>query len=130
MQAGCAVDGRPKRTKSRLRTLDDLDNRTRAAQYAQKLVLGLQSDLGGADQISTAKRELIKRIALAGALAEDLECRWLQGEPVDLDEYAKIANVQRRLLATIGLERRAKDITEVDPLFRQFVDAYNKPEAA
>jgi hypothetical protein len=41
---------------------------------ARELVLELESDLGRADQLTVAERELIKRAALCGALAEDLKC--------------------------------------------------------
>lgn len=96
-----------------LRTLDDLDGRTKAAKLAQRLVAGLVDDLGG--DLTIAQRQIVQRIALAGAVAEDLEARWLAGERVDLVDYVRVVNCERRLLATIGLgrvQRRAYDATE------------------
>jgi hypothetical protein len=97
--------------KFKLRTLDDLDQRTNAAHSARALISDLQNDLGGADVLSAGMRELIKRTALVGGLCEDLETRWVQGEKIDIGHYALLANAQRRLLATIGLDRRPRDVT-------------------
>jgi hypothetical protein len=39
----------------------------------------------------------------------------LAGRPVDVAEHLAAVNAQRRVIATIGLERRARDVTP-DPL--------------
>jgi hypothetical protein len=110
--------------KVRLRSLGDLDCRTSAARRARDLVMGLENDLGGADQLSTGQREIIKRAALSGAILEDVEVRWLEGQKIDVGDYALLANAQRRLLATVGLERRAKDVSpEDDRLTARFLSA-------
>jgi hypothetical protein len=100
--------------KVRLRSLDDLDCRTSAAKRARDLVNRLENDCGGPDQLSTGQREIIKRAALSGAVLEDIEVHWLEGQKIDVGDYALLANSQRRLLATIGLERRARDVTPAD----------------
>lgn len=100
------------RTPARLRTLSDLDGRTRAARLAQTLVENLERDLGG--DLSAAKRELVKRSALIGAVCEDAEARWLEGAPVDVATYAALADRQRRILQALGLNRVAKDVTPHD----------------
>ncbi len=115
---------KPPRTRAgkvRLRSLDDLDQRTAAARAARTLVAGLESDLG--KEPSTGERELIKRIAIAGAIAEDIETRWLQGARIDIAEYATLINAQRRLCVTIGLERRARDVTPKPDLTTRVIDA-------
>lgn len=110
--------------KVRLRSLDDLDCRTSAARRAHDLVAGLENDLGGANNLSTGQREIIKRAALSGVVCEDLECKWLEGAKIDVSDYALLANAQRRLLATVGLERRAKDVSpEADRLTARFLSA-------
>jgi hypothetical protein len=110
-------DGAPRtrQGKVRLRSLDDLDNRTAAARRARDLVADLESDLGGGDGLPVGLRELIKRAAMLGAIVEDCEVRWLERRPVDLAEYLSAVNAQRRVLATIGLDRRPRDVTP-DPL--------------
>jgi hypothetical protein len=100
--------------KVRLRSLDDLDHRTAAAKRARDLVAGLEADAGGAEQLSTGQRELCKRAALAGAILEDVEVSWIQGQRIDVGDYALLANSQRRLLATIGIERQPRLIEDDD----------------
>ena len=99
------------RPSASLRTLDDLDGRTRAAKLAQRLVAGLEADLGGGDALSVGARELIKRAALLGAIVEDCEVRWLERKPVDIDTYLAAVNAQRRVLVTVGLDRVPRDVT-------------------
>ena len=106
---------RTRQGKVRLRSLDDLDNRTAAARRARDLVADLEADLGGGDRLPIGLRELVKRAAMLGAIVEDCEVRWLERKPVDLAEYLSAVNAQRRVLATIGLDRRPRDITP-DPL--------------
>ncbi len=98
--------------KARINSLADLDGRTHAAKKASGLVADLTSDLG-ADP-STGQRQLIVRVAICSVVIEDLETRWIGGEPIDFAEYCRLLNTQRRLLATIGLERRARDVTPPD----------------
>ena len=97
--------------KVRLLCLDDLDRRTRACKQALSLRDGFLSDLGGEDYASTAQRELAQRAAILGAMLEDQEARYLQGEPVELAEFCTLVNAQRRVLSDIGLDRRQRDVT-------------------
>lgn len=112
---GAAVNdgGNPPDTggKSRLLTLDSLDGRTAAAKLARGLIGAIESDLGGADALSAGERQLVQRAAILGAVAEDSEARWMAGEPIDSAAYLATINAQRRVLATLGLGRRSRDIT-------------------
>jgi hypothetical protein len=104
--------GRGRSTKPVVRSIADLDGRTQAARRARQLVEDIEADLGGAESLNTAQRELVKRAALAGALAEDLEVRWLQGEQIKVIAYARLISAQRRLCTTLGLDRRKmRDVT-------------------
>jgi len=40
-----------------------------------------------------------------------MEARWLTGHPIDVAAYCALVNVQRRLLTTVGLQRRPRDVT-------------------
>jgi hypothetical protein len=106
--------------KARLRSLDDLDHRTAAAKRAAALVAGIERDLGGSEQLSVAQRAIIQRAALCGAILEDREVLWLQGKEIDVNAYATITNCLRRLLETVGLERRAKTIV---PSLAEYLEA-------
>jgi hypothetical protein len=92
-------------------TLGDLDRRTAAYRETRKLIDEIEGDLGGGDRLSTGERQLVQRAAVLGAVLTDTESRWIEGEPVDLTGYCTIVNAQRRVLETIGLRRRSKDVT-------------------
>jgi hypothetical protein len=72
------------------------------------------ADLGGDDAISAAERSIVRRAATLTVELERLELRFATaGEATadDLDLYQRTAGNLRRLLESIGLERRARDVT-------------------
>jgi hypothetical protein len=71
------------------------------------------SDLGGTDVMSEAEHSIVRRAATITIELERLEAKFSAGEAVDgdLDLYQRGANSLRRLLETVGLERRARDVT-------------------
>jgi hypothetical protein len=101
----------PDAPKVRLMTLGDLDGRTAAARAAKALIADLEADLGGADRLSAGERVIVGRAAVATAMIEDIEARWLSGRSLDVAAYCALVNVQRRLLTTVGLQRRPRDVT-------------------
>jgi hypothetical protein len=107
-QPGSTVSAAP---KVRLLTLADLDGRTRAAQAVSKTITSIATDLGGSEHLSTGEHQIIRRAALTGAMLEDMAARWLMGEPVDPGLYATLSNAERRLLETVGLKRRPRDVS-------------------
>ncbi|CAN7208718.1 hypothetical protein LJR225_000721 [Phenylobacterium sp. LjRoot225] len=111
-QAQSPTDPSPKAgPKTRLRTLNDLDRRTRAAQATFKLRDEIAEDLGGLDGLSAMERELVANSALMGAMLRDLGASYLTGAQIDLTEFMALANAQRRLLEALGLRRRPRDVT-------------------
>jgi hypothetical protein len=80
------------------------------ARRFHDLVVGHVVDAGGRDMISEAHFSLIKRAAALECELEQLEGRLSQGEQIDLDQYGRAAGQLRRILQTVGLERRAKTI--------------------
>jgi hypothetical protein len=102
---------RPDAAKVRLLTIADLDGRTNAAKSAKALIADIESDLGGADRLSTGKRVLVGRAAITAAMIEHIEASWLSGRPVDTGEYNALVNSLRRLLSDLGLERKPRDVT-------------------
>jgi hypothetical protein len=97
--------------KTRLLTLGELDGRTIAARNVRTLIDSIESDLGGSDRLSAAEREIVRRAALASAMLEHQEAAWLTGGGLDVGAYTALANLLRRLLTTVGLERRPRDVT-------------------
>lgn len=104
--------------KQRLLSLGDIDGRTKAFRKTLDLIACIEEDLGGCDQLSTGQRQLIQRAALTGALLEDLEAKWLAGEPIDPALYATLGNAQRRLFETVGLRRVPRDVTSLGDILR------------
>ena len=110
-----ALRNPPRRSKTRqgkvrLLTLDHLDQRSAAYAYACNLIATLSSDLGGDAAMSEGERQLVTRAAMVGAIVADFEGRWVAGQQVQLSDYLAAVNVQRRVLATLGLERRQRTI--------------------
>ena len=97
-------------------TIGTVDGRTRPAKAFERIIVDLVSDLGGADIISRAELEIIRRAAGLGVLATLIEAKILNGDDVNPTEYQSIANAQGRLLTRLGLKRRQRDITPPDPL--------------
>lgn len=92
-------------------TLDHLDGRTAAAKRARDLVAAIECDLGGSDHLSEAEKQMVQRAAVLGAVIEHAEAMCLAGAEVDMGEYLAAINAQRRVFMTVGLERRARDVT-------------------
>jgi hypothetical protein len=97
--------------KVRLLTLGDLDRRTVAARKVEELISDIQSDLGGREELSTLQVQLVQRAAVLGAILEDMETRWLKGEPMDATAYSTVINAQKRLAELLGIKRLARDVT-------------------
>ena len=97
--------------KFRLLTLAELDKRTSAARRAHDLIDSVTADLGGPDRLATGERQIVQRAAMIGTMAEDIEARWLLGEPVDATVLCTLANAQRRLFESVGLSRRPREVT-------------------
>lgn len=79
------------------------------------------SDLGGKDGISQAEYSIVRRVATLTVELEKLEMRFADADHAnskDLDLYQRAAGNLRRLLESIGLERKARDIT---PTLEQFL---------
>jgi hypothetical protein len=97
--------------KAKLTTLAELDGRTLAARNVREVISSIEADLGGPDNISTARRAIIENAAVLGAVVQDMGAKWISGEQVDLNLYSTLSNTRRRLLESVGLDFRAMDIT-------------------
>jgi hypothetical protein len=72
------------------------------------------SDLGCEANCSAAEKSLVRRIAVLSIELEALEQKFaIAGEasPNQLDLYGRSAGNLRRMLESLGLERRARDVT-------------------
>jgi len=71
------------------------------------------SDLGGLDVTSEAERSIARRACVLEIELERLEARFAVGEAQgdEIDLYSRMTNTLCRLLESLGLQRRAKDVT-------------------
>jgi hypothetical protein len=106
---------RPKNLRAKVsngtRLHAEADGRTIWSRRFRDLVLGHISDLGGRSVLSEAQIALIKRAATLEVELERMEGKLSQGENVDLDKYGRATGNLRRVLESLGLERRPRDIT-------------------
>jgi hypothetical protein len=94
--------------------------------WCRRLKTCLQDYTSDIPDASTAERSLMRRAAVLEVELETLERRFaLAGEakPDDLDLYQRTAGNLRRLLQTIGLERRSRDVT---PSLREIEQHYRE----
>jgi hypothetical protein len=90
------------------------------ARRFHDLVVGHIADTGGRDMLSEAQLALCKRAAALECECVQLEGRLSQGEQIDLDRYGRAASHLRRLLESVGLERKPRSVTRtVDEYARQ-----------
>ena len=94
-------------------------------RYAD-LVAGHCSDYGGRETLSEAQFSLIRR-AIEVEL-ETLEGRLSRGESVNLDHYGRGASHLRRILESLGLERKARNVTpsSIEECIREIDQFYEK----
>lgn len=84
------------------------------ARRLRDVLNALVTDLGGECAVSEAERSICRRAATLTTEMERLETKFaLAGEadPADLDLYQRTAGTLRRLLESVGLKRRPKDVT-------------------
>jgi hypothetical protein len=93
--------------------LPDIDGRTMWARRLRDLTAMLVADQGGDDMISAAKMAIVRRAAIIQVELELRELRFADEEPsyLQLEQYSRISGNLRRMLESVGLERRAKDVT-------------------
>ncbi len=92
-------------------TLPGADGRSTVARRYHDICAAIASDQGGADRMSEARLQLVRRFAAAAVLAEQMEARLAMGEEIDIGQHAHLSSTLCRLAQRIGLKRVARDIT-------------------
>jgi hypothetical protein len=97
--------------------IEGVDARSAWMRRFRDLIQDYAKDLGG--DITEAEKRLVRRAAMLTLQAEMLDAKFAEHETLarreDLEIYQRVSNSLRRLLETLGLQRRARDITP-DPL--------------
>lgn len=119
------VSGKSRRplTKSVLRSaisrgaheLDNVDRRNVAMRRLRRLIGNHTSDLGGPSNISHSEQMLVQRASMMCLLAEMQEEQFLLSNmkisAKEMTTYLHLSGSLGRILSTLGLERRSKDVT-------------------
>jgi hypothetical protein len=94
--------------------LPGVDGRSAWVRRCKELIADHIADLGGEANTSAAERSLIRRASVMTVELERLEVKFAtagEASPDDLELYQRTAGNLRRLLESIGLRRRARDVT-------------------
>src|SRR5262245_14227268 len=93
--------------------LPDVDGRSAHARRKRGLVAAFVADLGGPDEASTAERILADKAATLTLQLQGLEARMEEGDTshTTLDLFGRGVGHLNRVLKTMGIKRRAKDVT-------------------
>jgi len=100
-----------------------IDHRGATMRRLRDLIALYTSDLGGEDFVSEAVRCLIRRAAMLQLQCELLDQRFAQagGEATSaqLIDYQRTSSALRRILESLGLERRAKPVMSLEQYIAQ-----------
>ncbi len=99
--------------------LQRLDKRTKIARAVLARIGQLESDAGGADSISAARRSLIRHAAWLDAIVDSHELRLAAGEQLDVGAYTQALNSLLGLFRLIGLERKARPAKRLRDVMEQ-----------
>lgn len=90
---------------------DQLDRRTNASKFLDRMVSEIQADLGGADALSVIEKALIEAFAGACITMHMLNTQLALGEQIDLSQHAQACSAMTRIATRLGLQRRQRNIT-------------------
>jgi hypothetical protein len=94
--------------------LPGLEGRSLLARRFRDLIAQHTMALGGESNVSQAQLSLIRRAAALTVELERWETRFADDDgakPLALDQYQRCLNSLRRVLESLGLERKSRDIT-------------------
>jgi hypothetical protein len=89
-----------------------MDQRFRHLAVVRARLATLESDLsaGEAERLSFAQRRLANHAVWADTMLEELERRFARGDEIDFMAFATVLNTLNRVLRTLGIQRRAKEL--------------------
>ena len=90
--------------------LPSVDGRSLLARRYRDIANQVAVDAGGADCLSEAKLQLIRRFSAVACLAEAMESKLAQGKQIDITEHSLLCSTMTRLAQRIGVERVPKNV--------------------
>ena len=104
--------------------ISGVDGRSVWVRRCKELIADHTSDLGGADNMSAAEVSIVRRASVLETELERLEVKFAleveRAAAEDLELYSRAAANLRRLLESVGLKRRPKN---VNPTLRDYLQA-------
>ena len=98
--------------------LAGVDGRSATFRRYRDILASLCSDMGG--DPSEAQLQIARRASSLAVWCEEQDAAAVNGQPFDIAAYTTASNSLRRLLADLGLERRARNVT---PTLRAYIDS-------
>jgi hypothetical protein len=103
--------------------LHGIDHRSRWMRRLSDLISQHVADAGGEDYCSQAELVLIRRCAMLTLQLELMEHRWAENDgeasAKQLEVYQRVANSLHRILAGLGLQRRAKPVMTLGEILHE-----------
>jgi hypothetical protein len=118
-------DTRPSRIRSAVsngrRMFVEGDGNSAWSRRYRDLIIGHVNDMGGDALLSESEKSLIRRASAIECELEQMEGLLSRREPVDLDAFTRAAGHLRRILETLGLQRRQRDAA---PSLAEYLSRY------
>jgi len=89
--------------------LPNVDGRIVARRY-RDIMCAVASDQGGAERLSEARLQLVRRFSAASVLAEQMEACLARGEQITIQEYSLLVSTMVRVAQRIGIDRVPRDV--------------------
>lgn len=89
--------------------LNNVDARSIVFRRYREILASLVSDMGG--DPSEAQEQIARRAASLAIWCEQADTDAANGTPIDIGAYTTASNTLRRLLESLGLERKARNVT-------------------
>jgi hypothetical protein len=90
--------------------LPNVDGRSLVARRYRDIVYAVASDQGGAEHLSEARLQLIRRFSGTCVLSEQMEARLARGEKINVQEYSLLVSTMVRVIQRIGIDRVPRDV--------------------
>jgi hypothetical protein len=100
--------------------LPGVDGRSLIARRYHDIASAIIADQGGADHLSEARLQLVRRFAAAAVIAEQMEAKLASGAEINIVEHAQLSSTLVRIASHIGINRIPKSIT---PSLADYLDA-------
>lgn len=97
--------------RPKLLTRDQIDGRTVSARQFDQLVIAIEADLGGADQLTAIERSLVEGFVGATIVLKNLNARMCLGQEIDITDLSHSISSMVRVASRLGEQRRARDVT-------------------